>query len=43
MEITLDEFIGNPDGRNVAALTKRFQQFDADGDGALVIDELKSN
>ena len=41
-EITLEEFIGNPDGRNVAALTKRFQQFDADGDGALVIDELKS-
>ncbi|MEC8737299.1 MAG: sulfatase-like hydrolase/transferase, partial [Planctomycetota bacterium] len=39
-EITLEEFIGNPDGRNVAALTKRFQQFDADGDGALVIDEL---
>ncbi|MBT6459324.1 MAG: hypothetical protein HOK57_05815, partial [Planctomycetaceae bacterium] len=30
-------------GRNVAALTKRFQQFDADGDGALGIDELKSN
>ena len=42
-EITLEEFIGNPDGRNVTALTKRFQQFDADGDGALVIDELKSN
>ena len=28
-EITLEEFIGNPDGRNVAALTKRFEQFDA--------------
>ena len=42
-EITLEEFIGNPDGRNVAALTKRFQQFDANSDGALVIDELKSN
>ena len=41
--ITLEEFIGNPDGRNVAALTKRFQQFDANGDGALVIDELKNN
>jgi len=41
--ITLEEFIGNPDGRNVAALTKRFQQFDANGDGALGIDELKSN
>ena len=42
-EITLDEFIGNPDGRNVTALTKRFQQFDANGDGGLIIDELKSN
>ena len=41
--ITLEEFIGNPDGRNVAALTKRFQQFDANGDGALGIDELKNN
>ena len=41
-EITLEEFIGNPDGRNVVALTKRFQQFDANGDGALVIDEFKS-
>ena len=42
-EITLEEFIGNPDGRNVAALTKRFQQFDANSDGALGIDELKRN
>ena len=41
--ITLEEFIGNPVGRNVAALTKRFQQFDANGDGALGIDELKNN
>ena len=41
-EITLEEFIGNPDGRNVVALTKRFQQFDANGDGALVIDEFTS-
>ena len=42
-EITLEEFIGNPDGRNVTALTKRFQQFDANGDGGLIIDELKNN
>ena len=42
-EITLEEFIGNPDERNVAALTKRFQQSDANGDGLLVIDELKNN
>ena len=41
-EITLKEFIGNLDGRDVPALTKRFQQFDENGDGALVIDELKS-
>ena len=40
--ITLEEFIGNPNGRNVAALTKRFQQFDTNGDGALGIDELKN-
>ena len=42
-EITLEEFIGNPDGRNVTALTKRFQQFDANGDGGLIIEELKNN
>lgn len=42
-EITLEEFIGNPDGRNVSALTKRFQQFDTNGDEVLVIGELKSN
>jgi arylsulfatase A-like enzyme len=42
-EITLEEFIGNPNGRNVAALTKRFQQFDANSDGLLGFDELKSN
>ena len=42
-EITLEEFIGNPDGRNVTALTKRFQQFDANGDGGLMIEELKNN
>ena len=42
-EVTLDEFIGKPDGRNVPALTKRFQQVDANGDGVLVVGELKSN
>jgi arylsulfatase A-like enzyme len=39
--VTLEEFIGNPKGRNVPALTKRFKSFDANGDGKLQPDELK--
>lgn len=39
--ITLEEFIGNPKGRNVPALTKRFKTFDSNGDGKLQLDELK--
>ena len=39
--ITLEEFIGNPKGRNVPALTKRFKHFDADGDGKLMLEEVK--
>ena len=39
--ITLEEFIGNPKGRNVPALTKRFKNFDANGDGKLQPAELK--
>jgi hypothetical protein len=38
--ITLEEFIGNPDGRNVPALTKRFEKFDSNGDGKLQPAEL---
>ena len=38
--ITLEEFIGNPKGRNVPALTKRFEQFDSNGDGKLQPAEL---
>jgi arylsulfatase A-like enzyme len=38
--ITLEEFIGNPEGRNVPALTKRFEKFDSNGDGTLQRDEL---
>ena len=38
--ITLEEFIGNPKGRNVPALTKRFKKFDSNGDGKLQMDEL---
>jgi len=39
--ITLEEYIGNPKGRNVPALTKRFKNFDSNGDGKLQLDELK--
>lgn len=39
--ITLEEFIGNPKGRNVPALTKRFKNFDSNGDGRLDLNELK--
>ncbi len=39
--ITLEEFIGNPKGRNVPALTKRFKKIDSNGDGKLLLDELK--
>ena len=38
--ITLEEFIGNPKGRNVPALTKRFKKLDANGDGKLQRNEL---
>ena len=40
--LTLEEFIGNPKGRNVSALTKRFKSFDSNGDGKLQLDELMS-
>ena len=39
--ITLDEFIGNPEGRNVSALTTRFRKFDANNDDKLQLEELK--
>ena len=39
--VTLEEFIGNPKGRNVPALTKRFKKIDSNGDGKLQLDELK--
>jgi arylsulfatase A-like enzyme len=39
--ITLEEFIGNPKGRNVPALTKRFKKLDSNSDGKLQLDELK--
>ena len=39
--ITLEEFIGKPEGRNVPALTKRFRRLDRNGDGKLQLSELK--
>lgn len=39
--ITLEEFIGNPKGRNVPALTKRFKNLDSNDDGKLQLGELK--
>jgi len=39
--ITLEEYIGNPKGRNVPALTKRFKKIDSNGDGRLQLDELR--
>jgi hypothetical protein len=37
--ITLEEFIGKPEGRNVPALTKRFKTLDRNGDGKLQLGE----
>ena len=39
--ITLEEYIGNPKGRNVPALTRRFKKIDSNGDGKLQLNELK--
>jgi len=39
--ITLEEYIGNPKGRNVPALTKRFKKIDSNGDGKLQLAELR--
>jgi hypothetical protein len=40
--ITLKEYIGNPKGRNVPALTKQFNRRDANKDAKLTIEELKN-
>ena len=36
------EYIGNPEGRNVPALTKRFKKIDANGAAKLSLEELKA-
>ena len=38
--LTLEELIGNPEGRNVPALTKRFKALDRDQDGKLTVAEF---
>ena len=40
--ITLKEYIGNPKGRNVPALTKQFNRRDANKDAKLTLEELKN-
>ncbi len=40
--ITLEEYIGNPKGRNVPALSRRFKKIDSNGDGELLLQELKA-
>jgi hypothetical protein len=40
--VTLEEYIGKPEGRNVPVLTKRFTGMDADKDGKLTLEEMKA-
>ncbi len=40
--ITLEEYIGDPKGRNVSALTKHFSKLDSNNDGKLSLEELKN-
>jgi arylsulfatase A-like enzyme len=40
--ITLKEFIGNPEDRNVPALNKQFTRRDGNADGKLTLEELKN-
>ncbi|PHR99116.1 MAG: hypothetical protein COA78_25445 [Blastopirellula sp.] len=40
--VTLKEFIGNPEVRNVPVLTKRFKQLDTNNDSRLTLDEMKN-
>ena len=39
--VTLKEYIGKPEGRNVPVLTRRFKQLDANGDERLTLEEMK--
>jgi len=39
--MTLKEYIGNPEGRNLPALTKQFNKRDANKDGRVTLEEMK--
>jgi hypothetical protein len=39
--MTLKEYIGNPEGRNVPALTKQFNKRDVNDDGRVTLEEMK--
>lgn len=39
--LTLDEYIGDPAKRNVPALTRKFAEFDHDGDGRVTLKDFK--
>ena len=39
--VTLEEYIGNPENRNVPALTKQFSQRDRNKDSKLTLEEMK--
>ena len=39
--LTLQEFIGNPKGRNVPVLTKRFNDWDRNKDSRVTLKEMK--
>jgi arylsulfatase A-like enzyme len=41
--LTLKEYIGNPEGRNVPALNKQFTRRDGNADGKLTLTELKTS
>ncbi|MCH8044543.1 MAG: hypothetical protein IID44_12585 [Planctomycetes bacterium] len=40
--LTLEEYIGNPKGRNVPALTRQFKRRDTNKDSRLTVQELKA-
>ena len=40
--VTLEEYVGNPEGRNVPALTKQFRRMDVNRDSRLTLQELES-
>ena len=41
--MTLEEYIGNPKGRNVPALQRNFKRFDKNGDGQVTLIEMEGN